>query len=255
MCLIRTYHGMKTSTIIMGGDEDMIGAAAAIPERILTGNNLDGGGQKRRSMSNSRKAINGAKITRNINRNEKEISFIRVQTPNLARQKSLMNCHLRSKQMTTAPAVVKPIGVELRRQIVHKHFQIIAVIIRFNGSLEERFWSEDVGIGDAMNQSGRIWRIIMGEEKRWEEIEGETNPSNVFGIFETKRRLHFSLIIIDIIIIIIEEPFFLWGSWNFHHLWKYTNITNSNFGKRGDVVGWISTSCSFFFFFGCVGEA
>lgn len=130
---------METSAIVMRGNEDVVKATATVPKRELTGDDVDRRGQKRRSVSNSRKAIKGAKITRNINRNKEEISFRRVQSPYMARQKSLMNGHLRSKQMTTAPGVRKPIGVEFGRQVVDENFQVVGIAIIIKSGFNKSF--------------------------------------------------------------------------------------------------------------------
>lgn len=141
---------METSAKVVGGDKDVVGAMATVPKRELTGDDVNGGGQKRGSMSNSRKAIKGTKITWNINRKEEEISFIRVQSPHMAGQKGPMNSHLRSKQMAAAPAVGKPIGVEFWRQIVDKDFQVLGMAIIQSG-FGKSFWGKGIGIGEMMN--------------------------------------------------------------------------------------------------------
>lgn len=70
---------MEASAKVMGSDEDVVGATAAIPKGEVGGDEINGGRNESTSMANSREAINCAKITGNINWNKEEISFIWVK--------------------------------------------------------------------------------------------------------------------------------------------------------------------------------
>lgn len=58
--------------------------------------------------------------------------------------------------MAAAPAVGKPIGVELRRQIIDKEFEIVGF------GLDESFRDKGVGIRDIMMMMDQTQIGIMG---------------------------------------------------------------------------------------------
>nr|KYP51796.1 hypothetical protein KK1_026315 [Cajanus cajan] len=56
------YQGVETGAEVVGSDEDVVGSSGAVPERVLGGDEVDGGGYKRARVANCRKAINGAEV-------------------------------------------------------------------------------------------------------------------------------------------------------------------------------------------------
>ena len=76
---------METRAEVVGSDEDVVTSIAAVPERVLSGYEVDGGGNERARVTHRREAVDGAEVARNVNGDEEEISFIRVKRANLAR--------------------------------------------------------------------------------------------------------------------------------------------------------------------------
>lgn len=74
-----SYHGMEASAIIVGGDEDVIGALGPVPKRVVRGDKLDSGGYERASVANGREPVNGAKVAGYINGYKVEVRFIWVK--------------------------------------------------------------------------------------------------------------------------------------------------------------------------------
>lgn len=99
------YQGMKTRTEIMRGDEDMVGATTAVPERKLRRKLVDGGGDERAGVANGWESINGAEIAGYVNGDEEEIGLPWVQRPKRALHQSPVNSNLRRKQMGAATFV------------------------------------------------------------------------------------------------------------------------------------------------------
>ena len=83
----------------------MVGAIGAIPKGIMGGNEGYGGGNERTGMTNGGEAINGAEVTRNINRDEEEIRFKWIKCPVITVQQGSMNGYLRSKQVVRTPLI------------------------------------------------------------------------------------------------------------------------------------------------------
>lgn len=92
-----TYHSVKASTIVMGGNKDMIRTETTIPKRKLRRDVIYGGGNESTCMSDGREAINGAEVAGNINRHEEKVSLPWIMSTNIATLQSSVNCHLRSK--------------------------------------------------------------------------------------------------------------------------------------------------------------
>lgn len=76
-------------------------------------------------MTNRGEAINGAEVARDVNRDEEEVSFVRVKGSNFRVQQCPVNGHLGRKQMDAAPLICKPIRVVLGWKIIHKHLQVL----------------------------------------------------------------------------------------------------------------------------------
>lgn len=107
----------------MRSDEDVVGALGPIPKRVLGLDELDGGGYESPGVTNGWESIDGAEIAGHVDRNEEEVGFVRVNGQKVAGQQRPMNCHLRGKQLGSAPIVGEPLRVVFRRQIVHENLQ------------------------------------------------------------------------------------------------------------------------------------
>lgn len=103
----------------MGGDKNMVGAAAPIPERERRRNDPDGGFEEAPGVSDRREAINGTEIAGDINRDEEEIGVVGIEGAGPAREQRLVNRHLRREQVAAASVVGEPIGVEFGWEIVN----------------------------------------------------------------------------------------------------------------------------------------
>jgi len=101
----RTYQRVEARAEIMRGDENMVGAPAPVPERVLRGDEVDCGRDERARVANRGKAIDGAEVARDVNGYEEKVSFVRVKRAHLAGQQSPVNGNLRRKQMLTTPLV------------------------------------------------------------------------------------------------------------------------------------------------------
>lgn len=67
----------------MGCNEDVVGAPGPVPEGVLRGDELHGGGEQGPSVANSREAINGAEVAGNVNGDEEEIRLAGVERPDV----------------------------------------------------------------------------------------------------------------------------------------------------------------------------
>lgn len=70
----------------MGSDEHVVGASAPIPERVVGGDDVDGGGDEGTSVSDRREAIDGAEVAGHIDRDEEEVRVIGIKSSKLAFQ-------------------------------------------------------------------------------------------------------------------------------------------------------------------------
>lgn len=108
----------------MRSDEDVVGALGPIPKRVLGLDELDGGGYESPGVTNGWESIDGAEVAGHVDRNEEEVGLVRVNGQKVAAgQQRPMNCHLRGKQVGSAPIVGEPVRVVFRRQIVHENLQ------------------------------------------------------------------------------------------------------------------------------------
>ena len=63
-------------------------------------------------MANGRETINGTEVAGDVNRDEKEISFVRVECSQVVGvHQGSVNSHLRGKQVVAASLVGKPVFV------------------------------------------------------------------------------------------------------------------------------------------------
>lgn len=93
----------------MGCNEDVVGTKRAIPEGVVCRDKLNSRGCKRASVTNGGEAINGTEIAGNINRDEKEISFVRVECSQIIGvHQGFVNGNLGCKQVVVASLVRKP---------------------------------------------------------------------------------------------------------------------------------------------------
>lgn len=88
------YHGMEASSVIVRGNEDMVGPIAAVPEWKLQRNELNRGREKSTCVADGREAINGAEIAGDVDGDEEEISLRWVKCPYITVHQRLMYGHL-----------------------------------------------------------------------------------------------------------------------------------------------------------------
>lgn len=96
---------MKARTEIMGRDQNVVGAAAAVPERKLGRNKRDGGGDERAGVANGGEAIDGAEVAGDINGDEEEVGLPRIERTKATPRKSSVDRHLRGEQVAAATLV------------------------------------------------------------------------------------------------------------------------------------------------------
>lgn len=109
----------------MRRDENMVGAAAAVPKGKLERNKINGGGDEGAGVADGGEAIDGAEVAGDVNGDEEEVGLPRLERPNVAAQQGPVDGHLRREQMVAAPLVCQPVGVEFRRQFVDVDFHSV----------------------------------------------------------------------------------------------------------------------------------
>lgn len=107
----------------MGGDEDVVAAAGAIPEGELGGDEVHGGGEKRAGVVERRESIRSAEITRHVDRDKEKIRIVGVESAAGEVEERLVERDLGPKQMGLAPPVCQPVSVILGGQIVDIDFE------------------------------------------------------------------------------------------------------------------------------------
>lgn len=75
----------------MGSDEDMVGASASVPERVIGGDEFHGGADEGAGVADRREAIDGAEVAGDVDRDEEEVSVVRVKGANLTGQQGSVN--------------------------------------------------------------------------------------------------------------------------------------------------------------------
>jgi hypothetical protein len=75
---------VETGSVVVGGDEDMVGAPGPIPERVLRGDESDGRGYQTPCVPNRWEPIDGAEVAGNVDGHEEKVSFIRIKSSHIA---------------------------------------------------------------------------------------------------------------------------------------------------------------------------
>lgn len=98
---------MEARAKVVCGREDMIRATGSVPKRVLSRDELYRVIDEWSCMANRWKAINGAEVARDIDRDKEEIGFIRIFRPYISfeAEKRLMESHFRGKEVVGASII------------------------------------------------------------------------------------------------------------------------------------------------------
>lgn len=94
---LKSHQSMKTGTVVMCSDENVIPSTIAIPEFHVYGHIIHSCLHEFRSMSKPWKARLRAKFTRDVDRHEEKIGFVGIQRPDGTFQKNFVNSNLSRK--------------------------------------------------------------------------------------------------------------------------------------------------------------
>lgn len=75
---------MEASAEVVRGDEDVVGAEGAIPEGVIGGDELDGGGEEGAGVADGGEAIDGAEVAGDVDGDKEEVGLVRVKRPYVA---------------------------------------------------------------------------------------------------------------------------------------------------------------------------
>lgn len=109
----------------MRRNEDMVGAAAAVPKGKLERDKINGGGDEGAGVADGGEAIDGAEVAGDVNGDEEEVGLPWLERADITAQQGSVDGHLRREQMGAAPLVFQPVGVEFRRQFVDVDFDSV----------------------------------------------------------------------------------------------------------------------------------
>lgn len=160
---------MEASTVVVGGNEDMIETVRTVPEGEAPGDEIHGGGNERASMVEGGEAIDGREVTGDVDRDEEVVGLKRVNGASRRVKQGLVEGDLGGEEVGGAARAREPCSIELRRQIVD-------VDLKGEGSgggagLGER------STGDRGREEGG------GGGGGEEEVEGEGEPEDPAVVF------------------------------------------------------------------------
>lgn len=100
-------HGVEARAKVVCSGEDVVRATSTIPKRVLSRDEVYGLLDEWSGVTNRWKAIDGAEIARNVDRDEEEVGLVGILCPyvSVEAEQRFVKSHLRSEEVVAASVV------------------------------------------------------------------------------------------------------------------------------------------------------